>query len=243
MKLLQTEVVKLENIINAARAATIDRLIIESPKGKAQRKARGIDEKKTVVIISDFEIPDLNDKVLGLNRLNLLQDRINLVKDAPDFSIDLTTTSGPDISQVTLTGGKTKTTFKCASAEFIRGIPKGVNDTWKFTFDIPVATITHLSSAVNAMAAELMTITGKKSNVEVEIQDVNKDSFSTQLSDNLQKLDESDVNSFVFNYPIKTLLPLLKKHDSGDVITLVIGEKGILQLVIGGHTIMVLPSL
>ena len=87
MKLSATEIIKLENIINAARSSGIDKLIIEPGK------VRGIDEKKTVVIISDHEIPDLGGKTLGLNRLHLLQDRLGLVRTGDSFTIELVSTN------------------------------------------------------------------------------------------------------------------------------------------------------
>jgi hypothetical protein len=237
MKLTKEQISQLDFATSAAIAAGIDKLIIEPGK------IRGVDEKKTVVLISEDNVPDFGGKTLGLNRLALFQDRINLVKEADNFSIELLSgKSGTEISQVNLSGGNTKTSFKCASSETIKGIPKGINDTWTVAFDVSKANLDFVTRAVSAMSSETITLTCKdKKTVEVELFDINKDAFSSTLATTVNSLSDTAV-SFAYNYPAKTLLPLLKKI-GGDSLTFVIGEKGILQVFMNGHAIMILPLL
>jgi hypothetical protein len=239
MKLAKEQITLLDLAVQAAISAGIDKLIIEPGK------VRGIDEKKTVVLISEVRVPDLGGKTLSLNRLSLFQDRINLVKESDNFSIELVNAkTGDDINQVNLSGGNTKTSFKCANSETIKGIPKGVNDNWEYAFDVTKTSLDYITRAVSAMSADTVTITCKdKKTVDVELYDVNKDSFVCKLAESITSVSPAGKNgSFAYNYPAKTLLPLLKKV-SGESISFILGEKGILQIFINEHSIMVLPLL
>lgn len=232
-----TEISKFETILGVARAAQLEKLIFEPGQ------ARGIDEKKTVVLITEIDVPDLSGRTVNLTRLNLLLDRMNLVKSSDDFAIELVDGKVEnEVAQINFSGGKSKSTFKCASAEFIRGVPKRVNETWKYAFDIEPAVINHLASAIAAMGTEQVTLLGRDGCVDAELKDIGNDVFITRVSDALSTVDASENPTFAFNYQVKTLLPLLRRHNNA-TMSVLIGEKGVLQLFIGTQPLMVLPLI
>ena len=102
--------------------------------------------------------------------------------------------------------------------------------------------IGQLAPYVSGLGASTITCKDKKT-VDVELYDVNKDSFVCKLAESITSVSPAGKNgSFAYNYPAKTLLPLLKKV-SGESISFILGEKGILQIFINEHSIMVLPLL
>src|SRR5574343_273300 len=119
MQINSTSISQLDSLIQTSLTAGIKKLVIEAGK------IRGIDEKQSVVIITTDNVPDFNGKQIGINRLDSLAARLNLVKTQGSLNIDAAEASnGTDISLLDLSSGRTKAQFRCASVEAVKGVPK-----------------------------------------------------------------------------------------------------------------------
>ena len=240
MKLTPDSISKLDLLIQTALTAGIKKLVIESGK------IRGIDEKQTVVIITADNVPDFNGKNIGINRLESLAARLNLVKSQGGLEVDATeAANGNDILILDLSAGKTKAQFRCATVETVKGVPKNIADTlvWEIKIDSKVLPI--VSQAVTAMGAEVVTIACKDGKtVCIELVDANKDIFTTELSTEPTWVGTGTAPaSFCQKYPAKTFVSLVKEAlKTSDPLTMMMGEGGIFSFKVNGFDFFMLPA-
>jgi len=239
MKLSQDSIAKLASLIQTSQTAGIKKLVIESGK------IRGIDEKQSVVIISTDNVPDFGGKQIGINRIDNLADRLNLVKNQGTLEIEATEASNKqDISILELSSGKTKAQFRCASVEAVKGVPKNITDTLVWEIKIDAKTLPVIAQAITAMGAEAVTIASKDGKVvSIELVDTNKDIFTTDLTEAPVWIGTSVAqSSFCKKYPAKTFVSLLKEGLKSDPsLSLKLGEGGIFSFKVNGFDFFVLP--
>jgi hypothetical protein len=237
MKLSTTSIKQLDTLLQTVALVSIDKLII------TKDSIRGIDEKKSVVIITDQNVPDFGDLSVGLNRLGVLSSRLNLVKGDSECGVEaIEASKNSEVSHLQLTSSNAKVQCRCASVESVKGVPKAINDKYVWTVTVPYATVPVVLQAASAMGAENAIIVAKNDGVSFEFVDSNQDVFSTKFAEEAA-CDENQASSFVFNYPVKSFLPLLKAATNGNTdVTLNIGERGILSITVNGYAFMVLPS-
>jgi hypothetical protein len=239
-KLSADSIQKLDTLIQTAMGAGIKKLVIESGK------IRGIDEKQQIVIITTNNVPDFGGKQVGINRLESLAPRLQLVKSQGDVSIEATEASnGTDISLLDLSSGKVKAQFRCASVEAVKGVPKNIADTLVWEVKITSKNLPVIAQAVTAMGAEAITVASKDGKtVSIELIDANKDIFTTELSDDANWIGSgSPQSSFCQKYPAKIFVSLLKEALKGsDPLSLQLGEGGIFTFKVNGFDFYLLPQ-
>ena len=240
MKLTDDSISKFDLLIQTALTTGIKKLIIENDK------IRGIDEKQTVVIITSDNVPDFEGKQIGINRLDSLAARLNLVKSQGNIQIEATEASnGTDISILDLSCGKTKAQFRCASVEAVKGVPKNIADTLVWDIKIDGKTLQTISKAVTAMGAETITIASKDGkSASFELVDSNKDVFTMDLPDAPEWIGQTtSPNSFCQKYPAKTFVSLVKEGlTTSDPLTMMMGEGGLFAFKVNGFTFFMLPA-
>lgn len=242
MKLSQDSIALLDSLVQTARAAGIKKLVIESGK------IRGIDEKQQVVIITTNNVPNLNGKQLGIARLDMLSDRLNLMKNQGTLEIETTDSNfnKTDIGQLDLTAGKVKTQFRSSTIETVKGVPKNVSDVpaWEIKIDSKVLPV--ITQAVSAMSSEAVTIASKDGKtVSIELVDSIKDIFTTELTEPPIYVGTGAVSktSFCHKYPSKIFITLLKDAlKTADPLHIHLGEGGICWFKINGFDFFILPS-
>jgi len=245
MKLNATSIEHLDNLLQTANIAGIDKMII------ADGQIRGMDENQTTVIISKENVPEFGKLNVGMNRLGNLVSRLNLVKSTGTYEIEaVPAKNGTDVSHIKLSSKDTTVEYRCASVEAIKNIPKAINDKLQWLVEIPGKTVGLASMAIAAMAATNLIITAKKDGtVYFEAIDTNNDNFSTKFAEDAswipEKEPEPTSKSFSHNYPVKTVLPLLKaaSANGANPVSVMIGEKGILTIIVNGYDFYVVPSL
>lgn len=237
MKLTASAIKQLDTLLQTVALVNIDKLII------SKDSIRGIDEKKSVVIITDQNVPDFGDLSVGLNRLSTLASRLNLVKADSACGVEAVEASkNSEVSHLQLTSSSSKVQCRCASVESVKGVPKAINDKTAWTVSVPAGTVPVVLQAASAMGAENAILVAKEDGVTFEFVDSNQDVFSTKFAESAQGEDGAG-KSFVFNYPVKSFLPLLKAASAGNAdVPLLVGERGILSITVNGYTFMVLPS-
>jgi hypothetical protein len=240
MKLSVDSISKLDLLIQTSLTAGIKKLVIEGGK------IRGIDEKQSVVIITSDNVPDFDGKQIGINRLESLAARLNLVKSQGGIEIEATEASNKtDISILDLSAGKTKAQFRCASVEAVKGVPKNIADTLVWEIKIDSRTLPTITQAVTAMGAEAITIACKDGkSVSVELVDANKDIFTTDLTEAPIWIGTgTNPGSFCQKYPAKTFVTLIKEAlKTSDPLSLKMGEGGIFSFKINGFDFFMLPT-
>jgi hypothetical protein len=239
MKLNADSIAQLDSLVQNAMTAGITKLVI------ADGKIRGIDPKQSVVIITTDNVPDFGGKNIGINRIEQLYARINLVKSQGALNIEATEASnGQDISILDLNSGKTKAQFRCASVEAVKGVPKNITDTLVWEIKVSSKLLPTLSQGISAMGSETVTIASRDGKtVSFECVDGNKDVFTTDAVDEATWIG-TDVagTSFCQKYPAKTLLALVKEATkTADPAVLRIGAGGILSLKVNGFDFFVIP--
>lgn len=240
MKLTTDTIATLDQLVQTAMIAGLKKLVIEPGK------VRGIDEKQSVVVISTDNVPDLNGKQIGINRIDQLSARINLVKSQGDLSIEATESqqNPADISLLDLAVGRTKAQFRCASVEAVKGVPKNITDTLVWEVKVGSKALPTITQGVSAMGAEQLTIASRDGQtVSFECVDSNKDVFTTDAEEAPKWIGTGAAGtSFCQKYPAKTLLALIKEAvKQEDPVTLKLGEGGILNLVVNKFNFYVIP--
>lgn len=240
MKLSTDAIAQLDQLVQTAMIAGLKKLVIEPGK------VRGIDEKQSVVIISTTNVPDLNGKQVGINRIDQLSARINLVKAQGDLAIDATESqsNAADIALLELSVGKTKAQFRCASVEAVKGVPKNITDTLVWEIKVGGKVLPTISQGISAMSSEQLTIASRDGlTVSFECVDTNKDVFTTDAEEAPVWTGTGPAGtSFCQKYPAKTLLALIKEAlKTEPQVTLRLGEGGILNLEVNKLNIYVIP--
>jgi hypothetical protein len=240
MLLLQDTVTSLNVLIQTATTVGIERMLI------GDGLIRGFDERKTVGIVTDKNIPDLDGKLIALNRLKILQSRISLGNAQGALQVDATIApNGKDISILEIQAGKFKSQFRCASLEAVKGIPKGMSDPLAWEVKIPTKLIPLIAQTEGSMATEGITFASKDGKkVTIELVDSNKDVASFELDDDANFVGTGSETSFCNIYSSKPLLSLLREAGKvGDVVTLTFGAGGLLRVTANGFEFFVLPKV
>lgn len=240
MKLSTDTIAQLDQLVQTALIAGLKKLVIEPGK------VRGIDEKQSVVIISTTNVPDLNGKQIGINRIDQLNARINLVKSQGTLAIEATESqqNKDDIALLDMSVGKTKAQFRCASVEAVKGVPKNITDTLVWEIKVSGKTLPTIIQGVAAMGSEQVTIASRDGKtVSFECVDTNKDVFTTDVEDAPMWTGTGKAGtSFCQKYPAKTLLALIKEALKTEAqVTLRLGEGGILNLEVNKFNFYVIP--
>jgi hypothetical protein len=246
MKLTEKSISQLEVLLQTATVAGIEKMII------AEDQIRGVDDKQAVVIISKENVPDFGKTIkIGMNRLNNLMSRINLVKSTGKYEVEaVISKNGVDISHLQLVSANTTVQYRCASVDAIKGVPKASSDKLCWLIAIPAKTVNLLTMAISAMSVDELIITAKKDgSVYFEASDENNDSFSTKFADSAswipEEEDEPKSPVFLHHYSVKTLLPLFKAASANytNDVNVMIGEKGILTIIVNSYDFFIVPKI
>ena len=239
MKLTKKSIDDLYSLVLTALVANIKKLIIEPGK------IRGIDEKQSVVVITDQRVPDLGGTA-GINRLELLAARLNLIKNQGDLDVEVTMApNGTDVSMMELSSGKVKTQFRCASVESVKGVPKTSVDTLVWDIKLGTKELLAIAQGAGAMGAETITIASKDGvTVSIECIDANKDVFSIDLAASATWIGtDAPGSSFCQKFAVKTVVPLIKEGVKvQDPMPLYIGAGGILSFKVNDFDFSVIPT-
>lgn len=241
MKLSPGSVAELDQLLQTALIAGLKKIIVEP------NKMRGVDEKQSVVLLTNRSI-DLDNHNLAITRIDQLAARINLVKSQGGLDIDAspstTTVNGvPDISQLSMSCGRTKAEYRCAAVETTKGVPKNSTDVMHWEIELTTTLLPTLISGVAAMSAEaLMIASVDGKSYSFQCVDVHHDVFKTDVDLAPIKLNAAASDTFSFKYPAKTVFSLAKEAlKSSPTIKIQLGEKGMFSIKVNGLDFFVVP--
>jgi hypothetical protein len=233
MKLDANSIAYIQNVSRTAQMVGIDNVIIEPGI------VRGIHDDKTVVLVHNKDVPEMSFGSIGINRISTFLSRIDIVKTREHVAIEATIDEDKGFARSLIMKGEgVKIDYRCANPATIQA-PKQINDVLKYAIVLTPEAIMLLQKGQSAMEADSVNIqTDKDGVVFFVLSDINSDEMKFKIADSAEKLDK-DTKPFSHRYPLKVLLTLFKHDPSA---TFSIGGKGILQIMINGLNIYVLPQ-
>lgn len=234
MKLNTDSVNYLINLTTSASVASIDRLVIE------KSCVLGKDEERTKALFEEKNILGVDILPIGLNRVSILNSRLNMVKNLGDISIELINDEGKQITRsLLITNKKLKIEHRCTNPDllFDKTKPRKINDRTVDKINFDNETIAVLQQGKVAMETKTVVFERNMGKVAMKLVNINGDEFIYQLPSTSQEESQPD---FTVKYPIDTLLPFLKHIKGAGFFNL--GEKGSLNILINNFNFYVSPQ-
>lgn len=233
MKLTQDLIDFIENVVKTGQSVGIDNVIIEPDM------VRAIDDARTVVLYQDTNVPEMPFGSIGLNRISVFLTRLEIAKSQDKFTFDVLVGDGDEYARsVTMKGSGLKIDYRCANPTTIQA-PRQINDKLVYRIQLNAEGVSLLQKGQAATGSENVAIISN-GDVSFELTDINNDVFKHTFASNVKLLDEDAPETFLHQYPVKTLLALFKQNPEG---YFEIGEKGILNITVNDLNIYVLPQV
>jgi hypothetical protein len=235
-KLSQEVLDYIEKVVNVAKTAGIDNIIIEKDK------VRAIDDDKNVVIFQTTDVPKFPFGAIGLNRISVFASRYDIAKASKDFSVEATIDDTADdepsfVRSLLLKGKGVKIDYRCANPKTIQA-PKALNDTITHKVQMTADAVQMLTKGQSAMAADEVAFAGNKNSVSLEMKDNNSDVFEYTFGDTVLLENGHKVADFHHRYPIKIINPLFKQNPDG---YFTLSSRGMMNIVVNDINVFVLP--
>lgn len=214
-----------------AKLLSIEDIIID------KNGIRALHPDRTSLILFKQELP-LPFESIGINRLNILQQRLNVIKDFNDINIDAQVDGENNVKILKFSNKNLSVSYRCANSKTISA-PKNVNENFFREVSFTKDAFEMLSKANSAMKSEFFSLISNENGVSFELVDSNNDVFSYVFSTKIDIMDKEFSETFVYKYDIKEFLPILKHNPNTKVQ---IGEKGILKLLVNGLDVLIVPK-
>ena len=204
----QSDITYLNDILNICSLVDIDALII------TEKAVRGVNMNKTSALLVNQKIPQLDGSFsLGLTKLKMLRQRLNIFKQDAKFTIDAKPKSATDnaISLLEIKGTSAKVQFRATDASKIKA-PVAVEDSYRKSIILTKEEANLMLNAEKAMGSKKVTIRIDKNNaVSVQYVDAGNDVFSLDLSNSATSAEGFEKSPFTAFYFTDVFSPLLKE--------------------------------
>lgn len=233
MKLSPETLAFIQNVVHTAEMVDIDSIIIDP------ESVRGLSENNTVVLL-EKDVPQLEIGSIGLNRTDVFQQRLDVVKELDKFAIDAVVDEDKGfVRSLTMKAKGTKVDYRCANPATIRA-PRIINDELSARVEITPEAVKMLQKGASAMGAELVEFRSDAEGVSFALVDANSDTFEHSFADAASPLSKDSDGSFTHKYPVKTLLSLFK---DGSVTHFDVGAKGTMLVKVNDLGVYVIPKV
>jgi hypothetical protein len=232
----------VQNVVKTAQLVKIGNIIIEPDK------VRAIDDEKSVVLFQDVDVPAMPFTAIGLNRIDVFMNRLEVARGVDDFELeavmpdlDPEKPDAPKFARALIMKGKgIKIDYRCANPATIQA-PKSINDKVKYKILMNPEAVLLMSKGQSAMSSDEVVLTSSDEGIVFEMTDINGDAFTHNFAEKATVVDKTvsgkDVN-FTHKYPLKVILPLFKvSSDAPFFVT----TRGMLKVVVNGLDVYVLP--
>lgn len=241
MRLKQDILQTLHSVANTARLLGIAEISME--ENAIGKMFRGMsDTGGTPVVLNqsiDFDLPFASLAIRDTNSFIQKYDlAVERGGDLCEAHVDIDQ-NRKAVSSIQFRGNKFKLNFIAGSAEAVRA-PKRLKDPFKHSFSITEDDIKTLKKATKAMGGDFVTFVYDGSSLTFEVKASKTDIFSYTFCEKVVNLG-GGAPTFAFAYPIKTLTTMLDNSD--DNLTFQIGEKGIINGVMGGVNVFLFPRI
>jgi hypothetical protein len=223
----------IQNVIKTAGLVKIDNIIIEPGK------VRAVDTDRSVVIFHDKNVPLMPFGSIGINRINVFSDRIEIAKSVDNFSLDAVVESAtgkePFVRALAMKGKGIKVDYRCANPQTIQA-PKAVHDQAIYRVQITPEAITLMQKGKSAMSTDEISFVGDSNGVSFVMADINSDKLSYHFADNIEVIGDN-APAFTHRYPITIVHSLFKANNDG---FFQVTSKGMMKIVVNNLDIYVL---
>lgn len=227
MKLNDFTVSYIETLATTAKMVGINAIIIEPPE-----RVRGIDDNHSVVLFQE-EFPELNIPAVGINRLDIFLQRLEIAKSCTNLTVNATPDNDNQfIRSFDIRGKGIKFDYRCANPTTIRA-PKIINDEIVEIIPLNPESVDLMIRAGGAMGADAISFVSDDKGVSFEIQDLGGDKAEHTWHDVID-------HKFSNKYPWKTITTLFKQIPNGEFG---VGQKGILLVNVNNVQLYVLPKV
>lgn len=236
MKLTTYDIASLQAALSASRIIGTDLAVL------AGGKIMGVNDKRDAAIISDLDLSCPDEVKIGIGRVDELTKRLALFGEAVEGELKLNDRN--EVTQITLTSGRTKVQFRCTSMSLLeRKYPQENADVEAVKVFFSKEEIGQLSRGARTFSAESIVIkVDRDCTVHIECTDSNNDRFA-QVLEKPATFTNREAESTVFVYRADVLTALLS--DAGkdyDTFAVAIGEGGSLTGRVRGHTLIIMPQ-
>jgi hypothetical protein len=248
MNFKPADLTALEKILKIANIADINSVLVNGSF------VSGINDTNTCVITSStsgIELSQDDEPIkLAINRLDLLQTRLNIFKnDAYTITANVKEDKKFDFKLIDLLdikGKSAKCSFRAASPEAVRA-PKGVNTNIVAEFLIQKDEFSLIMAASKAMGEKTMLLALKRDGmVSFEFNDSVKDRFTIDLQNPFTILSDDDKLSIVAKYFSDLFFAFVKKAGFDNPNTtefkIKISDNGILKFELNDFEITIMPA-
>lgn len=159
--------------------------------------------------------------------------RVALFPDSPNVTEIIDKASGA-VRTVTMKAGRTKVDYQCCLPAMVQ-VPKKVNDEFIAEVQLDEESVSVIQRALGVMRGEYLYVVNNDGEVTIEITAINNDTFNHTLPNAMEYLD--DEVGFIYKYPAKKLMPLLRKNPTG---TLKFGKRGTVNIEVDGFNFYLL---
>lgn len=236
MKLEESKVDYIFNVVKTANIVNVDNIIIEPDM------VRSMNEERTVGLFTDIDVPEMPFGSIGITRIHDLMSRFSIAKDTDNFVMEV---SGNDehATQFVLKGKGLKIDYRCGDPRKLTA-PKHLNDVDCYKVKLTEDAVSMYQKGIAAMSADEVSIVSNDG-VSFEFADLSHDIYTYKFADNVELVpnDEGEVSSstkFVHRYSAKTLMALFKNNPEAEFT---VGLKGMLKFPLNGLTVFVLPRV
>lgn len=226
MKLSKQDVQRLHTILQTAALGGIEAICFKEED--LFKFASGLNKDSSCCMITTNH-PQLTQK-LGLNRVNILKSRLDLLINHPDLVIDAKEHERGEISQLEITAGKAKMTYRASATSMIKA-PREIEDP-----SVGICTIKKdqwdlIVGAARSMKAEHICFILKPDlSVTVETADASTtDRFSITLDEPLDAPDGLE-ESMVHYLPADMLVTIARAAMAEDRLSFSIGVGGTVKM-------------
>ncbi|KKL28756.1 hypothetical protein LCGC14_2371970 [marine sediment metagenome] len=232
MKLDSASIAYIKLVVETAQLVGIDDLIIEP------NKVRAMNEEKTVVIFQEKDVPDMVFNSVGLNRIGVFLNRLEVAKTQDNFAVEVITDENNEFARsIKMSAKGFKVDYRCANPKTI-GAPRKLSEEWIYNIELTPQAVYMLQKGQAAMSTDRVSLINNDNGATFEFSDINSDKFSHTFTKRVSMIEGTN-ESFTYKYPIKVLLPLFKYDPEG---SFEIGRRGMLKIVVNNLNIFVLPQ-
>jgi hypothetical protein len=233
MNFSSTQVTELRSILSTCKSVGIDAVVF------AAGKVMGANDKRTLAIISESLVVPAGAAPIGVGRITELSKRLDLFGD--DVSIDGKEGQKGEMSQLTLSSGRTKAQFRCTSTSMIPH-PKSNEDPPHCVVTLTPDEAKTLHRAIKTFAAEVAVIRiTAGGEVHIECSDSTNDQYSTVLSTPAEFVGEAE--TVLFTYAASNLSTALEAGArESEAAELVVGEAGSITAMVKDRSVVIIPN-
>lgn len=234
MKLNKEDVSNLVGVFDTCLKGDINDVVIEDGV------VYGVNDSKSVAIISDFKIPNLGQKA-GFMNIKLLKSILDTFRDT-ELSVDSEETDRGEIRSIAVKSGRSKAEFRCTSTALLKP-PRKINDATFCKVVVEKDEMALVLNMIKTFGPKSVTIC-IKSNGNTSIQGSSAGGNNFQVDLRNTAVFEGDAETVVHHYLPNIFASIMREMNSHlDNFYMNFGELGSLGSKLNGHDFIILPYI